>query len=219
MRPEAAGSWVGYDVFEIISAGGWVMWPIIGCSIVALAIIAERFWTLQTDKIIPRELVSQIWTLHNKNQLDRARVRQLRMDSPLGVVLSAGLLNYHHGREIMKEAIEQAGRQVVHELEKYLNTLGTIAAISPYLGLLGSVLGMIKVFSNFSSADGLTNPAHLAGGISEILITTASGLAISIPSLMFHRHFVAKVDDLAMQMEEESLRLVEMLHGERDRQS
>lgn len=196
-----------------------MMWPIIGCSIVALAIIAERFWTLQTQKILPRELVSQIWSLHNKNQLDRGRIRQLRLDSPLGSVLSAGLLNYHYGREIMKESLEQAGRQVVHELGRYLNTLGTIAAISPYLGLLGSVMGMIKVFSNFSTSSGLTNPAHLAGGISEILITTASGLAIAIPSLMFHRHFVAKVDDLALRMEEEALRLIEMLHGDRDAQS
>jgi biopolymer transport protein ExbB len=205
-------------VFEIIKAGGWVMWPIVGCSIVALAIILERFWTLRADKIIPRELVAQIWSLHNKNQLDRARVRQLRMDSPLGAVLSAGLMNYHYGREIMKESLEQAGRQVIHDLGRYLNMLGTIAAISPYLGLLGSVLGMIKVFANFSTAEGLTNPAHLAGGISEILITTASGLAIAIPSLMAHRHFVAKVDELALKMEEEAMNLIEMLHGERGRQ-
>lgn len=203
-------------MFEIIRAGGWVMWPLIGCSIVALAIIAERFWTLRTRRIIPKELVVEVWSLHTKDLLDRAQLRQLRLGSPLGAVFAAGLLNYHHGREIMKEALEQAGRQVVHDLGRYLNTLGTIAAISPYLGLLGSVLGMIKVFANFSTAEGLTNPAHLAGGISEILITTASGLAVAIPSLMFHRHFSAKVDDLAIRMEEEALRLIEILHGERE---
>lgn len=192
------------------------MWPLIGCSVVALAIIAERFWTLQTRKIIPKELVVDVWNLHTKDLLDRNQLRQLRLGSPLGAVFAAGLLNYHHGREIMKDSLEQAGRQVVHDLGRYLNTLGTIAAISPYLGLLGSVLGMIKVFANFSTAEGLTNPAHLAGGISEILITTASGLVVAIPSLMFHRHFVAKVDDLSIRMEEEALRLIEILHGERE---
>ena len=203
-------------MFEIIKAGGWVMWPIIACSIIALAIIGERFWTLRANNILPRQLIPQIWALQRQNQLDSVHIRQLRMSSPLGAILAAGLLNYKHGREIMKESLEQAGRQVVHELGRYLNTLGTIASISPYLGLLGSVLGMIKVFSAFSVASGLSNPAHLAGGISEILITTASGLAVAIPSLMFHRYFLGKVDELAVRMEEEALRLIEMLHGERE---
>jgi biopolymer transport protein ExbB len=203
-------------VFEVIKAGGWVMWPIIACSIIALAIIGERLWTLRTSNILPRQLVPQIWALQRQNQLDGARIRQLRMSSPLGAILAAGLLNHKHGRDIMKESLEQAGRQVVHELGRYLNTLGTIASISPYLGLLGSVLGMIKVFSAFSVASGLGNPAHLAGGISEILIATASGLAVAIPSLMFHRYFLGRVDELAVRMEEEALRLIEMLHGERD---
>ncbi len=202
-------------MLEVIKAGGWVMWPIIACSIVAMAIIAERFWTLRTSRIMPRDLVPQIWALHRSNQLDSVHIRQLRLSSPLGAILSAGLANHRHGREVMKESIEQAGRAVVHELGRYLNTLGTIASISPYLGLLGSVLGMIKVFSTFSMASGLSNPAHLAGGISEILITTASGLAIAIPSLMFHRYFIGRVDALAVRMEEEALRLIEMLHGER----
>jgi len=192
------------------------MWPIIACSIIALAIIGERFWTLRTNNILPRQLVPQIWALQRKNELDSVHIRQLRMSSPLGAILAAGLLNHKHGREVMKESLEHAGRQVVHELGKYLNTLGTIASVSPYLGLLGSVLGMIKVFSTFSMEQGITNPAHLAGGISEILIATASGLAVAIPSLMFYRYFLGRVDELAVRMEEEALRLIEMMHGERE---
>jgi biopolymer transport protein ExbB len=203
-------------VLEVIKAGGWVMIPIIACSIVALAIIGERFWTLRTGNIMPRNLVSQIWNLHRANQLDAVHIRQVRVNSPLGAILAAGLANHQHGREVMKESIEQAGRGVVHEMGKYLNTLGTIASISPYLGLLGSVLGMIKVFSTFSMAGAISNPAHLAGGISEILIATAAGLTIAIPSLMFHRYFESRVDDLAVRMEEEAIRLIEMLHGERE---
>lgn len=165
---------------------------------------------------MPRQLGAQVWSLYRKNQLDASFLRQMRSESPLGAVLAAGILNYPHGREVMKESIEAAGRAVVHQLGKYLNTLGTIAAISPYLGLLGSVLGMIKVFSTFAEAAGAGNPAHLAGGISEILITTASGLAVAIPSLMFHRYFDGKVEDLAVRLEEEALHLVERLHGERE---
>ena len=184
-------------MFEIIFAGGWVMWPIIACSIVATAIIGEKFWSLRKEKVMPRQLTVQVWNLFRKNQLDAPNIRQLRESSPLGSVLAAGILNYHHGREIMKESIEQAGRAAVHQMGRYLNTLGTIASISPYLGLLGSVLGMIKVFSTFSVGGGIANPMHRAGGISEILITTASGLAIAIPSLMFHRYFESRVDELA----------------------
>ncbi|QSA97344.1 MotA/TolQ/ExbB proton channel family protein [Methylococcus sp. EFPC2] len=203
-------------MLEIIKAGGWMMWPIIACSIVALAIIGERFWTLRPSRIMPPELAAHVWNLHRKGQLDSANIRQLRLGSPLGAILAAGLANHRHGREIMKESLEQAGRAVVHELGRYLTTLGTIAAISPYLGLLGSVLGMIKVFSTFSAEQGIGNPAHLAGGISEILVATASGLAIAIPSLMFHRYFNARIEDFTVRMEEEAVRLVEILHGERE---
>jgi biopolymer transport protein ExbB len=203
-------------VLEIIFAGGWVMWPIIACSIAATGIIGEKFWSLRRQKVMPRQLTVQVWNLYRKNQLDPHHIRQLRSGSPLGAVLAAGIANYPHGREIMKESIEQAGRAAVHELGRYLNTLGTIASVSPYLGLLGSVLGMIKVFSTFSASGGIANPLHLAGGISEILITTASGLAIAIPSLMFHRYFESRVDGLALRLEEEALHLIERLHGERE---
>jgi biopolymer transport protein ExbB len=201
-------------VFEVIVAGGWVMWPIILCSIVAMGIICERFWSLRTEKVMPRHLAAHVWGLYRKNKLDASYIRQMRAESPLGAVLAAGILNYPHGREVMKESIEQAGRAAVHHMGKYLNTLGTIASISPYLGLLGSVLGMMRVFSTFSESAG--NPSHLAGGISEILITTASGLAVAIPSLMFHRYFDGRVDELALRLEEESLHLVERMHGERE---
>ncbi len=203
-------------MFEVISAGGWVMWPIIACSIIALGIIIERLWSLRTEKVMPRQLPAQVWSLYRKNQLDAIHLRQLHGNSLLGAVLAAGIMNYPHGREIMKESIEQAGRAAVHQMGRYLNTLGTIASISPYLGLLGSVLGMIKVFSTFSVGNGLSNPMHLAGGISEILITTASGLAIAIPSLMFHRYFEGRVDELALRLEEEALHLIERMHGERE---
>ena len=203
-------------MFEIILAGGWVMWPIIACSIIAMAIIGERFWTLRREKVMPHQLTAQVWNLYRNNKLDATNIRQLRRSSPLGAVLAAGIANYPHGRVIMKESIEQAGRGAVHELGRYLNTLGTIAAVSPYLGLLGSVLGMIKVFSTFSVSGGIANPMHLAGGISEILITTASGLAIAIPSLMFHRYFDSRVDEFALRLEEEALHLIEHMHGERE---
>ncbi len=203
-------------MLEIIKAGGWLMWPIVACSIVSLAIITERFWALRTSRILPRQLVSQVWNLHKKNQLDSVHVRQMKMSSPLGAVLAAGLANHRHGREVMKESLEEAGRQVVHHLERYLTTLGTIAAISPYLGLLGSVLGMIDVFSTFSASGGVSNPTRLAGGISQILIATAAGLTVAIPSLMFYRYFQGRVNELALRMEAEALKLVEIMQGERE---
>ncbi|MBP1150769.1 MULTISPECIES: MotA/TolQ/ExbB proton channel family protein [Methylocaldum] len=203
-------------MFEIIKAGGWVMVPIIACSILALAIILERFWTLRATRIIPPQLVPEVWNQYRKNRLDTAYIRRLKANSPLGAVLAAGLVNYSQGREVVRESIEQAGRQVIHDLERYLNTLGTIASVSPYLGLLGSVLGMIKVFSTFSMASGIGNPTKLAGGISEILIATAAGLAVAIPSLIFYRYFQGRVIDFAVRMEEEAVRLIETLYSSQE---
>lgn len=202
-------------MFEIIVAGGWLMVPIVLSSIVALAIIAERFWSLRQDKVAPRNLVAQVWQWRRNNQLTQEQVLALRASSPLGRVLAAGLLNMAHSREVMKESLEETGRQVVLELERYLNTLGTIASISPLLGLLGTVVGMIKVFTAIT-AQGVGNPGVLAGGISEALITTAAGLTVAIPSLMFYRYFRGKVDALVLKMEEEALKLVEVIHGERE---
>lgn len=203
-------------MFEIIKAGGWMMLPIIACSIVALAIIVERLWTLRTHKIAPAHLVSQVWNLCCKHQFDNVQLRNLKVGSPLGNILAAAMTQSARGRDAMKESAEQAGRQVVHDLERYLNTLGTIASVSPYLGLLGSVLGMIKVFSTFSAAGGIGNPSRLAGGISEILVATAAGLAVAIPSLIFYRYFQGRVNELAMRMEEDTQRLIDTMHPPRD---
>ena len=202
-------------MFELVKSGGWLMWPIIACSVVSMAIILERFWTLRRSRVMPDYLLMQIWQLHKDKQLELADLDKLRVSSPLGRILAAGLVNRNHSKEVMKESIEEVGRQVVHDLERYLNTLGTIASISPLLGLLGTVIGMIKVFSVIVTA-GVGDPAVLAGGISEALITTAAGLSVAIPTMMFHRHFMGAVDHLVLGMEEQALKLVEVIHGERE---
>jgi len=202
-------------VFELVKAGGWLMLPIVACSVIAAAIIAERLWSLRTRSVLPENLVAQIWKMHRNGRLRKEHIEAVRKESLLGQVLAAGLQNRHASRAVMKEAVEDAGRHVVHRLERYLNTLGTIAVISPLLGLLGTVIGMIKVFSEITHA-GVGNPAVLAGGISEALITTAAGLAVAIPALMFLRYFQGKVDYLVLGMEAEAMKLVEMIQGQRD---
>lgn len=202
-------------MLELIKAGGFVMWPILLCSVVSLAIVVERFWSLQTKRITPKNLVSQIWQWAKVGHLDSKRVNDIRVESPLGKLLAAGLVNLKHDREVMKESIEEAGRQVTHELERFLNTLGTIAEITPLLGLLGTVIGMIKVFTVITTM-GVGDPSILSEGISEALITTATGLTVAIPTLMFYRYFRGRVDELVLFMEQESLKLVEVLHGHRE---
>ncbi|TAN50192.1 MAG: MotA/TolQ/ExbB proton channel family protein [Methylococcaceae bacterium] len=202
-------------MWEIIKAGGWVMWPLLACSVAAMAIAAERLWALRTSQVLPPTLLAEVWTLYRQQPLNAAQLKRLRAGSPLGAVLAAGLSNYRHGRDVMKESLEDAGRQVTHELERYLNMLGTIALVTPLLGLLGTVFGMIRVF-NTLSAGGVANPSLLAGGIAEALITTAAGLTIAIPALLLHRYLVGRVDALVVGMEDEALNLVEMLHGERE---
>jgi biopolymer transport protein ExbB len=202
-------------VYEMIVAGGWLMIPILLCSVGAVAIIGERFWSLQSKKITPPNLVAQIWQWHKSNNIDDKHLEALTASSPLGRILAAGLVNRHHPREIMKESIEDTGRQVAHELERYLNTLGTIAAASPLLGLLGTVFGMIQVFSAIT-VHGVGNPGILAGGIAQALITTAAGLSVAIPALIFHRYFRGKIDALVLKMEEEALKMVDVMHAERE---
>lgn len=201
-------------MLELFKAGGWLMLPLFICSVVAIAIISERFWSLQQKRIAPPELVSQIWQWLKFNQVDKHRIEALRANSPLGQILAAGLANKDCSREITKESIEDTGRHVVVALEKNLNTLGTIAAVSPLLGLLGTVIGMIKVFTVITT-QGVGNPEVLAGGISEALITTASGLVVAIPSLIFFRYYRGKISKLVVEMEEQALQLIELLHGER----
>ena len=202
-------------MIEIIKAGGWIMGPIILCSIVAMAIIGERFWTLQKKYVVPKGLVAKAWKWVKEDKLDKSRLMALRNNSPLGRILAAGLVNRHHSREMMKASIEDAGNQVIHELERYLNTLGTIAEIAPLLGLLGTVTGMIRMFAAIGSV-GLGNPMVLSSGLSEALVTTAAGLFVAIPAFIFYRYFRGLVDELILSMEQEALKLVDVLHGDRE---
>ncbi|MBT8143075.1 MAG: MotA/TolQ/ExbB proton channel family protein [Gammaproteobacteria bacterium] len=199
-------------MFEIVRAGGWLMLPLVLCSIAAGAIILERLWTLQRKRVLPNDLAAKVWYWVEKEQLDDRHIHALRESSPLGRILASGLTNRDADRELMKESIEDTGRHVVHELERFLNPLGTIAAISPLLGLLGTVIGMVKVFSAIQ-AQGVGNPGVLAGGISEALITTAAGLSIAIPALIGYRYLRGRVDSLVVQMEKEAIKLVEAIHS------
>ena len=202
-------------MLEIVQSGGWLMVPILLCSIVAAAICVERLWTLQRSRIVPKNLVAQIWSAVKTDELDTQKLRELRTSSPLGQVLAAGVGNAKRGREIMKEAMEEAASQVSHDMERYLTSLGIIASISPLLGLLGTVVGMIKVFTALM-LEGAGNANVLAGGISQALITTAAGLSVAIPALMFHRFFLRRIDELVVTMEQEAGKLVEILQGDRE---
>jgi biopolymer transport protein ExbB len=197
-------------MLEIVKSGGWLMLPIIICSIIAAAIILERLWTLQPRRVLPRNLTRQVWEWVSKNQLNHTHIESLHHGSPLGEILAAGLANRHRERDVIKESIEDAGRQVVHDLERFLNSLGTIAAITPLLGLLGTVIGMVKVFAAITT-HGVGDPTVLAGGISEALITTAAGLTVAIPSLIGYRYLRGRVDALAVRMEKEAVTMVEAL--------
>lgn len=201
------------NVLELVQAGGWLMIPIIACSIIALAITFERLWALRDSRVAPRGLVTHVWELYRSDGLDTDEIHKIRTGSPLGRVLATGLANRNQKRPVMKERVEETGRQVVHQLERYLNTLGTIASVTPLLGLLGTVIGMIKVF-NAINVQGIGNAGVLAGGISEALITTAAGLLVAIPSLMFFRFFRGKVDQLVLRMEEEALKVIDVMHGD-----
>ena len=197
-------------MLEIVIAGGWVMVPIILCSVVAAAIILERLWTLQPRRVVPAELSRQVWEWVSGNQLNHQHLQELRASSPLGQILAASLASRQQDRATLKEIVEDTGRHVVHDLERYLNTLGTIAAVSPLLGLLGTVTGMIRTFSALMSG-GTGDPASLAGGISEALITTEAGLMVAIPALIAYRYLRGRVDALVVQMEKEAIALVDAL--------
>jgi len=203
------------SVFELLKAGGILMVPILFCSVLALAIILERFWSLRDSRIAPPQVLNELWRWIKKKDLNGKRLKTLQASSPMGRVLASGLLNAKHGREVMKESIEHEASQVVHQLERFLNPLGTVATITPLLGLLGTVIGMIKVFAEIQLA-GVGNAGNLAGGISEALITTASGLSVAIPALIAHRYFIRRVDALVVNMEQEAIKLVEVVHGDRE---
>jgi len=198
-------------VIELIRAGGWLMLPILLCSVIATAIVIERAIALRRTRVMPPRLVNALRVASHGSSVNAVEgLMRLSSASPLGRILRAGIANYYLGREAVKESLEDAGRQVVHELEHYLNALGTIAAITPLLGLLGTVIGMIEVF-NVISQQGTGNAELLAGGISKALITTAGGLTVAIPSLLFYRYFRGRVDELVIKIEEEALRLVDLV--------
>ena len=190
------------------------MLPIILCSVIAAAIIAERMWSLQRKRVLPADLAEKVWFWAKNNKLDDNHLIALQTSSPLGQVLAAGLIHRAEDRDLIKESIQDTGRHVVYDLERYLNSLGTIAAITPLLGLLGTVIGMVKVFAAITS-HGVGNPAVLAGGISEALITTAAGLSIAIPALIGYRYLRGRVDSLVVNMEKEAMKLLESIHTER----
>jgi biopolymer transport protein ExbB len=202
-------------MFEIVKAGGPVMVPIILASIIAAAIFLERLWTLQQRRVLPAELTEKVWKLVEQRQIQDKHIAALQQNSPLGKILAAGLANRNRERAIIKEAIEDTGRHVVHELERFIGALGTIAAISPLMGLLGTVVGMIRTFNTIQTA-GVGDPAALGGGIAEALITTAAGLTVAIPALLAYKYLRARVESLVIQMEKESIKLVQAMEGQQD---
>jgi biopolymer transport protein ExbB len=200
-------------LFAIIQAAGWPIWFLLLASVIAVALIIERTVTLREGKIVPHDLLDQVITVYNRDGMSDDVIDKLAKDSPLGQVLAAGLRNFRSSRYVMKEAVEEAGRSVAHDLERFLTTLGTIASAAPLLGLFGTVIGMIEIFGSQSPTG--SNPQQLAHGISVALYNTAFGIAISIPSLIFYRHFKNKVDGFVVQMEQDAAKLVDIVHGER----
>lgn len=200
-------------MFEIVKAAGWPIWFLIATSVTALALIVERFYSLRSSKIIPPGLLAKTLQEYSPSNNNADLIRALEQHSPLGQVLASGIRNVNSSREIMKESIEETGRSVVHEMERFLSGLGTIATLSPLMGLFGTIVGMIEIFA--SQTPGNSNPALLAHGISVALYNTGLGLLIAMPSLIFWRFFRARVDDYAIQLERQAIKLVEVLHGDR----
>lgn len=204
-------------MWELIKTGGWLMLPIILCSIVALAITIERFWVLRRNRIAPQNLVAQVWAWVKNNQLDGKKLKELHENSPLGRILAAGLVHAKQGRSLAKESMMDAATREIFDMNRYMNTLTVIANTAPLLGLLGTVVGMMDVF-NVIVIKGNGNPALLAGGISKKLIATAGGLIVAIPTMYFHHFLSAKINDLILQMEMDSARLVELLFAEKEQE-
>jgi biopolymer transport protein ExbB len=199
-------------MWEIVRAGGPFMWPISLCSGGAAAIILERLWTLQEQRVLPRDLIRRVRQLVEADQVTDKVITALEQNSPLGRVLAAGLANRHRSREIMMERLEDAGRHVVHDLERFLNTLGTIASVTPLLGLLGTVTGIIKSF-NALQAGAAGDPRMLSGGIGEALIATAAGLCVAIPALIAYRYLRGRVESFVIDMEKDAIKLADVVEG------
>ena len=202
-------------MFAIIAAAGWPIWPLIIASIIALGIIVERAWSLQQSKIVPRNLLQEVAQEVKQKGVTQDLLNRLAQGSLLARLFAVGLKNVRSSREVMKESLEEGGRVVAHELERFLTTLGTIASLSPIMGLFGTVIGMIEIFGAQGGPGMTSNPAQLAHGISVALYNTAMGLLVAIPSVIFYRHYRAKVDALVVEMEMQAVKLVEIVHGER----
>jgi len=200
-------------VFAIIQAAGWPIWPLLLASILAVAFIIERSVALRRNKIVPAGLLQSVVSEYRQAGVSEDMLARTARHSPLGRVLAAGLRNVKSSREAMKEAIEEAGRGVTHDLERFLTSLGTIASIAPLMGLFGTVVGMIEIFGSTNAAG--TNPQQLAHGISVALYNTGFGLLIAIPAMIFYRHFRALVDSFVIEMEQQAVKLVELVHGQR----
>lgn len=200
-------------MLAIIEAAGWPIWPLIAASIIALGIIGERLWSLRPGAVAPRELLGQVVQEFRAKGVTQDMLNRLAQGSALGRVFASGLRNVRSSREVMKEAIEEAGRAAAHDLGRFLTPLGTIASIAPLMGLLGTVVGMIEIFGSQNPTG--ANPSQLAHGISVALYNTAFGLVIAIPSMIFYRHFRQRVDSLVVEMEGQAVKLVEIFHGER----
>lgn len=201
-------------MLALIEAAGWPIWPLLFASVVALAIIIERFWTLRAGEICPPDMLDRVIQAYRQHGIRPGQIDELGRTSPLGRILATGLKYSASSREVIKESIEEAGRAVGHQLERFLTTLGTIATVSPLLGLLGTVIGMVEIFGSQDPTG--NNPAQLAHGISVALYNTAFGLIVAIPSMIFYRHFRAKVDTFLVEMEQQAVKLVEIVHGERE---
>ncbi len=200
-------------MWEIIQAAGWPIWPLIFASVVAVAIVVERFWTLRADSIAPKTLLPEVSRMVANGGISREACVKLAQHSLLGEIFAAALLNANNSREVIKESVEESGRVVVHKLERYMNTLGTIATVAPLLGLLGTVIGMVELFGAFTSTG--HDVAQFARGISVALYNTAGGIVVAVPAMIFHRYFRGKIDNFIVDMEQQAIKLVEIIHGER----
>jgi biopolymer transport protein ExbB len=200
-------------MWNLIQAAGWPIWPLIIASVISLAIIAERFWSLRAELVAPKSLLLEVRATLKQGEISKDACARLEKHSPLGEIFASALCNMDTSRVVMKEAIEETGRSVAHKLERYLTTLGTIATVSPLLGLLGTVIGMVELFGAFTATG--HDVAMFARGISVALYNTAMGIVVAVPSMIFYRHFRAKVDSLIIEMEQEAIKLVEIVHGER----
>lgn len=200
-------------MWEIILAAGWPIWPLIIASVIALAIIVERFWALRASVVTPEQLLPEVQHWLQQGGINKETLSRLEAHSLLGRVFASALANANHSREVTKEAIEETGRAVAHQLERYLPTLGTIATVSPLLGLLGTVIGMVELFGSFTNSG--HDVAQFARGISVALYNTAAGIVVAVPSMIFYRYFRGKVDTFLVEMEQQAIKLVEIIHGDR----